>query len=79
MANLTNLVQRLKTERDQLQRRVEQLNEALKALNGLDGLRRQGSAQPSGKRKTISAAGRKRIARAQRARWAKVKAAQRKK
>ena len=79
MSNLTKVVQRLKEERDQAQRRIEQLDEALKALTGLGlrGTRQRGPAQPSGKRRTMSAAARKRIAAAQRARWAKWKAAQR--
>ncbi len=79
MTNLTKVVQQLKTERDQAQRRVDQLNEALKALGGFVGLRgRTGRAQISGKRRTMSAAARKRIAAAQRARWAKWKAAHKK-
>jgi hypothetical protein len=77
MSNLTQVVQRLKEERGQLQRRIELLDEALKALTGLGGVRRHGSAPSSRKRRTISAAARKRIAAAQRARWAKWKAAQR--
>lgn len=77
MSNLSNVVERLKKERNQLQKRVEQLDEALKALTGFGGVRRPGLAQPSRKRKTMSAAARKRIAAAQRARWAKWKAAHR--
>ena len=80
MSNLTKAVQRLKEERDLAQRRVEQLDEALKALTGLGvrgTARRHGPAHASGKRRTMSAAARKRIAAAQRARWAKWKAAQR--
>ena len=81
MSNLAKVVQRLKEERGQLQGRIEQLNQALKALTGLRGVRgaarRRGPAQAPGKRRTISAAARKRIAAAQRARWAKWKAAQR--
>ena len=77
MSNLTKVVQRLKEERDQAQRRLGQLDEALRALTGLGGVRRYGSAQSSGKRRTISAAARKRIAAAQRARWAKWNAARR--
>jgi len=79
MSNLTSVVQQLKKERDQLQGRIEQLDEALKALTSTGGVRRQGSAQPSRKRRTMSVAARKRIAAAQRARWAKWKAAQRRK
>lgn len=81
MSNLTQVVQRLKQERGQLQGRIEQLDEALKALTGLGGVRgtvtRRGPAQASGKRRTMSAAARKRISDAQRARWAKWKAAKR--
>jgi hypothetical protein len=79
MSNLTSVVQQLKKERDQLQGGIEQLDEALKALTGTGGVRRQGFAQPSRKRRTMSVAARKRIAAAQRARWAKWKAAQRRK
>ena len=39
MANLANVVQQLRKERDQAQRRVEQLDEALNALGGLGGVR----------------------------------------
>ena len=84
MSNLAHVVQQLRNERDQAQRRVEQLDEALKALSGVGALRtttsRRGRAQVSGrKRRTMSAASRKRIAAAQRERWAKWKAAQKKK
>jgi len=84
MSNLAHVVQQLKKERDQAQRKTEQLDQALKALSGLGGLR--GSVRTVGrplrsgaKRRTMSAAARKRIATAQRARWAKWKAAQRNK
>jgi hypothetical protein len=84
MSNLAHVVQQLRKERDQAQRRVEQLDAALKALSGVGALRgtttRHGRAHASGaKRKTMSAAARKRIAAAQRARWAKWKAARRSK
>jgi len=82
MWNLANLVQELKKERDQAQRRIEQLDEALTALSGLGGsrgtARSVGRAQTTGsKRRAMSAQARKRIAAAQRARWAKWKAARR--
>jgi hypothetical protein len=77
---LTQVVQRLKQERSQLQGRMDQLDEALKALTGVGGIRgsskRRGPAQAPGKRRTMSAAARKRIAAAQHARWAKWKEAQ---
>jgi hypothetical protein len=84
MSNLGNVVEQLRQERDQAQRRVEQLDAALNALSGVGALHaatiRHGRAQLSGaKRRTISAVARKRMAAAQRARWAKWKAAQKKK
>ena len=84
MSNLAKAVQQLHKERDQARRRVEQLDEALKALGGLGGLRggvgSVGRTQTMGKkRRTMSAAARRRIAAAQRARWAKWKAARRNK
>lgn len=80
MSNLTQVIQQLRQERGQMQGRIEQLDEALKALIGLGirgTARRRGPGQASGKRRTMSAAARKRIAAAQRARWAKWRAAQR--
>jgi len=84
MSSLANVVQQLRKERDQAQNTIEQLDEALKALAGLDGVRRttggRGVAQASAqKRRPMSAEARKRIAAAQRARWAKWKRAQRSK
>ena len=84
MSNLAKAVQQLHKERDQARRRVEQLDEALKALGSLGALRgrvgRVRRAQTLGKkRRTMSAAARKRIAAAQRTRWAKWKAARRNK
>jgi len=67
MANLSSLVKQLKQERDRVEKQLSGLNAALTAFAGVYG----GSAV-NGKRQ-ISAAGRKRIAAAQRARWAKVK------
>jgi hypothetical protein len=64
--NLAGVVQQLKKERDQAARIVEQLDAALAALTGVSGKR-------TGTRRNISAAGRARIAAAQRARWARVR------
>ena len=77
MSNLDEVVLQLRKERDGVQKRVEQLDQALAALGSLDGLRTgDRGLQPSGrKRKNMSAAARERIAAAQRARWAKWKAA----
>jgi hypothetical protein len=67
MANLAGVVQQLRKERDQAARTVERLETALAALNGDSYGRRTGTTRK------ISAAGRARIAAAQRARWAKVR------
>ena len=67
MANLAGIVQQLRKERDQAARMVEHLGAALDALNGGSHGRRTHT------RSGMSAAGRARIAAAQRARWAKVR------
>jgi hypothetical protein len=79
MLNLANAVPQLKMERDQAERKPGQLDAALKVLGSLSGAsRRSGGSQRAGKkRRPMSAAARKRIAAAQRARWAKWKAARR--
>jgi hypothetical protein len=84
MLNLTQAVRQLKSERQQARRRLEQLDTALQALSGVGGLsgvnRRTGrNPRDEGERRTMSAAARKRIAAAQRARWAKWKAARKNK
>ena len=63
MSNLTSVLHQLEQERIRLKSKLEGLTNALSALNGTESFR-------SG---SISAAGRDRIATAQRARWAKVK------
>lgn len=67
MANLADVVRQLRKERDPAVRTVEQLDAALAALNGESYGRRTGI------RRKISAAGRARIAAAQRERWASVR------
>ena len=81
MSNLAKVVVQLRKQRDEAQKKVEQLDQALAALGNLGGPgTRARSPQTSGrKRGSMSASARKRIAAAQRARWAKWKAAQRKK
>jgi len=64
MNNLTSVLKQLQQERTRLRSHLENLNGAISALNGI-GNPRTG--------RTISAAGRARIAAAQRARWAKIK------
>ena len=79
MPKLGGIVQKLKAERDRAQLQVDRLNAALAALDRVGN--RSGHSQKVrvAKRRPMSAAARKRIAAAQRARWAKWKAAQRKK
>src|SRR5437879_3608054 len=64
MANLAGVVQQLKKEHDRLSRQIQGVSAALSAFGAAYGKR-------TGQR--MSAAGRARIAAAQRARWAKVK------
>ena len=80
MPKLSGLVAELRTERDRAQKELAQLNAALAALGGL-GHARAGSPRGRAvkKRKPISAAARKRIAAAQRMRWAKWRSARRNK
>ena len=67
MLNLASTVKLLKKERDDAQKTVLRIDRALKVLNGL--------GRGKGTRRSMSAQARKRIAAAQRKRWAKWKAA----
>lgn len=67
MVDVSSLVKQLKQERDRVANQLSGMDAALRAFAGVYS----GSAT-NGKRQ-ISAAGRKRIAAAQRARWAKVR------
>ena len=64
--NLVSVVGQLKKDRDRAAKEVQRLDAALPALNGTKHRTRTA-------RKTLSSAGRARIAAAQRARWAKMK------
>ena len=79
MLNLATVVGQLKKERERARREVVGLDTALKVLGGLVSPNRRSTGAPTGtkKRSPMSAAARKRIAAAQRARWAKWKAAKR--
>jgi hypothetical protein len=65
-----SVVIELQKERTHLEHELHRVTAALTAL----GTVREGRKATPGKRRTISVAGRKRIAAAQRARWAKVRA-----
>ena len=64
VSNLTPILNQLQQERIRLTAQLERLTSAISALGGVSNTRRG---------RTISAAGRARIAAAQRARWAKAK------
>jgi hypothetical protein len=66
MTNLGGVVQILKQERDRLKKQLEGISAALAAFGAT-------YTNGGGARRTISAAGKARIAAAQRARWAKLK------
>jgi len=62
MANLSSVVQLLRNERERTQRELNQLDAALSALGG---------SVANGHRRALSAAGRRAISLAQKARWAR--------
>jgi hypothetical protein len=78
MIQFSGLIAGLKAERNRAQKKVEQIDAALAALSGVGSGRARSVRTRSTNRKPMSAAARKRIAAAQRRRWAKLKAAQRK-
>jgi hypothetical protein len=74
MVNLAEVIKGLRAERSRAQKEVVRLEKAIGALGKLDGTaRRQAQRNEMGKRRKLSAAARKRISRAQRARWAKIR------
>jgi len=66
MPNLTSVLHQLQHERIRLASQLESLNNAISALTGA-------SSRATSRRRRMSAAGRGRIAAAQRARWKKLK------
>jgi len=73
MANLTSALQQLREERKQAQYQVEKLDSAISVLEDLVG--RNGSLRrtAAGGSRVVTATARRRMAAAQRARWAKVR------
>lgn len=65
MNNMSEVVQQLKNERVHVQKQLQQIDEALAAL----------VSSSNGASRTMSAAGRRRISLAQKARWAKTRTA----
>ena len=77
MSSMNQVVQQLHVQRRRAEQELEKLNLAIRALTSIDGT--AGLSKLTIRRKPrFSAAARARIAAAQRARWAKIKAAQRK-
>jgi hypothetical protein len=72
---MQNVVDQLQQERSRLQNELQGISAALAAFGKVYmGGSKPRSGGTTGKKRTISAAGRARIAAAQRARWAKVRA-----
>jgi hypothetical protein len=69
MGTVSKIVKQLKKERDRVEKQLSGLNAALSAFAGV-----YAGKKPTRKRRTLSAAGRARIATAQRKRWAKIRA-----
>jgi len=74
MAKLAGIAKQLKKERDRVEKQLSALNAAVTAFAAVY----RGTGKPSQKRRRLSAKARAKIAAAQRARWAKVKAKQKK-
>jgi len=74
MSNITKALVRLREERRDAQNQVQKLGEAISALEKLtrgSGVTSSGSSQRT--KRVLSAAGRRRISLAQKARWAKLR------
>jgi hypothetical protein len=69
MGNLSSALQQLRAERKQAQARVESIDQAISVIESLNG---SGTVQQSNQSgRVISAASRRKMAQAQRARWAR--------
>jgi len=73
MANLHGVLQQLREEYKQKQVELSRLDEAISAVEGLGGLGIPVAASKGQGRRPMSSAARKRIAEAQRKRWARVR------
>jgi hypothetical protein len=71
MGNLDGALQQLRAERKQAQLQVEKIDQAISVIESLNGSGKFGkSNQPA---RVVSAASRRKMARAQKARWAKTR------
>src|SRR2546430_11990661 len=74
MVNLTQVIKGLRAERGRAQKEVDRLEKAIAALGKLEGHSgRQAQRNEARKKRKLSAAARKRISQAQKARWAKLR------
>jgi len=71
---LAGTVKMLEGQRVQVQKELVKLDKAIAMLQELNGT--DSTPTPNGKRRTLSIAARRRIGKAQRARWAKLRAGQ---
>jgi hypothetical protein len=71
MANLTSALQQLREERRQAQEHVDKLDRAILVIESLNGS--TSSRNPSQPRRIVSAASRRKMAQAQKARWASIR------
>lgn len=72
MIKIASILRDLKKQREQAQAQADRLNRAIEALSGIAG------GAPGTPKRHMSVAGRRRIAAAQRARWAKIRGKKRK-
>ncbi len=70
MANLRQMLRQLRGERSRTKKELSRLGDAIAAFQKLVG-NNPGPGRPRKPRRTLSAAARKRISEAQKARWAK--------
>jgi hypothetical protein len=78
MASLDRVISELEGKRKEAQQQLDRLNSAIAALRGMNGNSGSRMRSASGPRRVLSVAARKRIAAAQRARWARFKQQQKK-
>jgi hypothetical protein len=71
MSTLKGIVRTLQKERQVLQQRIEQINAGLNALQGLNGRNGRSLGGRTHTRRKMSLGARRRIARAQKLRWAR--------
>ena len=74
MANLTGALKQLREEHEQAQSQVEKLDSAISVLEDLVGRNGSLTRTAAGGSRVVTATARRRMAAAQRARWAKVRA-----